>query len=48
MAIETFPSFQPPIAQLFGLANGSFDPHGFRDECEKFATFETGCSDDNL
>jgi hypothetical protein len=48
MALEKFPGFQPPITQLFRLANGTFEPHAFRHECEKFATFEAGSSDDNV
>lgn len=46
--VERFPGFRPPIRQLFGLANGHLDPHSFRNECEKFATFETGSSTDSL
>lgn len=46
--IDTFPSFHPPIARLFELANTSFDPQTFRHTCEKFATLDTHSSDDDL
>jgi hypothetical protein len=48
MTIERLPGFQPPITQLFRLANGSFEPHAFRATCEQFAVFEEGSSDDDI
>lgn len=46
--IHTFPSFDPPIARLFELANTSFAPRTFRRACERFAIFDTGSSHDDL
>src|SRR5262245_26907605 len=46
--VERIPGFQPPIAQLFGLAGGPFDPHAFRQKCEQFGTFQARYSDDDL
>jgi hypothetical protein len=44
MGIESFPGFLPPITKLFRLANGSFEPLAFRQQCEKIGTFNASCS----
>jgi hypothetical protein len=43
-----YPGFVPPIAQLFGLANISFDAAVFKATCEAIAPFDADSSDDNL
>lgn len=48
MAIERFLGFQPPISQLFRLANLGFESRTFRYECEQFATFDAGSSTDTI
>jgi hypothetical protein len=46
MAVDWVPGFQPPARQLFGLANGPFDPDAFRAKCEQFASFNPSSSFD--
>jgi hypothetical protein len=46
--VETFPGFDVPVAHLYELANGSFDPQAFRPACEGFASFDASSSDDDL
>ena len=33
---DEYPDFKPPVADLFELANTSFDPPTFRRVCERF------------
>ena len=47
MAVERI-VVNPPIAALFGLANGTFEPQAFREQCERFATFEPRTSFDDM
>lgn len=46
--IHKFPNFDAPIARLFELANTPLDPQSFRRACERFATFDTNSSHDDL
>jgi hypothetical protein len=43
-----FDGFVPPVAQLFDLANTSFDAAGFKAACESIAPFDARSSDNNL
>jgi hypothetical protein len=43
---DEYPDFKPPVADLFELANNSFDPPTFRRACERFATFDDLHSDE--
>jgi hypothetical protein len=46
--IETFSDFDPPIEQLFQLANTSFEPLAFRSVCDSFAELDPTSTDDDL
>jgi hypothetical protein len=43
---DEYPDFKPPVADLFELANTSFDPPTFRRACERFAWFDDHDSDE--
>lgn len=46
--IETFCDFDPPIEQLFRLANTSFEPSIFQSACDSFAELDRISTDDDL
>lgn len=46
--IATFSDFDPPVEQLFQLANTPFEPPAFRSVCESFARLDRTSTDDDL
>lgn len=46
--IVTFSDFDPPIEQLFQLANTSFEPVAVRSVCDSFAEIDPTSTDDDL